>query len=1141
MSKLAKVTAQNASEHRAARRPISSAPALMLQRACACGAGAGKGECEACQRREREQQMKKEEPKKQAVQRAATGRAAVPATAPPVVGSVLNSPGRPLDSATRSYMEPRFGRDFSGVRVHTGPQAAESARAVNAHAYTVGQDIVFDHGKYDPGSQGGRQLLAHELAHTVQQQGLQRSADGIALGESKEYHRLEREADSVAQAVMGDFSVPPVTSRAPHPVVSRATKSKDKDLDDDGKKPTATSTAPTKDSSRDWKPVPANSPLAKAAVKQRAYGGPGVSPDIQAFNMGSLDLPADKGDVQKVWKDVADRGALQAIIDTAGEVKAGLKQARPSPEQLRGKWLEKVKWDPADKEANWKKITTPADTFEPTRANKNPCQVDHILELQFGGGNNPENLQMLDGTENMRSGRNIFADLKDKATKIRAAVKQESGTSPDDILLYFDDVQQKGVTCGPCCQAEKKAPSVGTLGKGESVAGEKGQEYPLQAGGPPSKLFITGEYLTDKKKAVPIRESEVPENKSASTLISGFLLDQLKRGKTPGSDIIDCVFDDSPKSRIPVSLQGESKVSLHVSKDGKLSLPAGRKNLQFHYPYLSEGMFTELKLDEDGSLSGRGRITKPTVPFLPPLDVKFDKDSFALVAPLDAKKLKPPIPGAKITEGEFGLQLAPEFKPYGALAFELARGPKKFLDGRLDVTADASGLVAKGALNAYLPGVDKAEGTVIYQNHQWTGGVDIEATQLQSKLKYVKSGAAKIGLSSKGISAQGTFNLDIPHTNGVDVSLFFENNRWLFRGTGKFKPPRLEETEITIEYDGNHLYGLAKTGFKLYGFSGTIHVKYWDEKISGEGDINFQKGRAKGKLHVKMSPEHKFSGSGELTYQITENLVGTAGIEIDEKEKVHLKGVLEFTKPIHLFDAKGDSYEIFHVEVDIPIPGLSIPKVGGVNAVIKGGLYAGYQIGPGEIRNLKAKAEFDPFEDKPDLDIILTGELYIGMNAHITGTVSGGVKVSILVASVSGGLGISATAALKGEVVSKIEFHYQKSRFEVSADFKVLLDLILSLVVCAWIHAEAGFWKLKVETTKVWKLKSFRYDSGLKLGMQLKRPIRYASDEGFQFPSLSDIDWITPKVDTSDLLGRLFGQQDPSPNEDVDGAQECGR
>ncbi len=85
------------------------------------------------------------------------------------VHDALQSPGRPLEPTAREYMESRFDRDFSRVRVHTGPRASESARSVNALAYTVGQDIVFTEGAYSPQSSSGLRLLAHELTHTVQQ------------------------------------------------------------------------------------------------------------------------------------------------------------------------------------------------------------------------------------------------------------------------------------------------------------------------------------------------------------------------------------------------------------------------------------------------------------------------------------------------------------------------------------------------------------------------------------------------------------------------------------------------------------------------------------------------------------------------------------------------------------------------------------------------------------------------------------------------------------------------------------------------------------------------------------------------------------------------------------------------------------
>ena len=85
--------------------------------------------------------------------------------------NAIKGGGRPLAESERAYFEPRFGADFSQVRLHTDSQAAESARAVNARAFTVGQDVVFGAGQYVPESSTGQRLMAHKLTHVVQQSG----------------------------------------------------------------------------------------------------------------------------------------------------------------------------------------------------------------------------------------------------------------------------------------------------------------------------------------------------------------------------------------------------------------------------------------------------------------------------------------------------------------------------------------------------------------------------------------------------------------------------------------------------------------------------------------------------------------------------------------------------------------------------------------------------------------------------------------------------------------------------------------------------------------------------------------------------------------------------------------------------------
>jgi hypothetical protein len=98
----------------------------------------------------------------------------------------LRGGGQPLPESARAYFEPRFGHDFSGVRLHTGEQAAKSARSVNARAFTVGQDVAFGAGQYSPETNSGKRLLAHELTHVVQQGGATAIArDPLIKSESK--------------------------------------------------------------------------------------------------------------------------------------------------------------------------------------------------------------------------------------------------------------------------------------------------------------------------------------------------------------------------------------------------------------------------------------------------------------------------------------------------------------------------------------------------------------------------------------------------------------------------------------------------------------------------------------------------------------------------------------------------------------------------------------------------------------------------------------------------------------------------------------------------------------------------------------------------------------------------------------------
>lgn len=150
---------------------------------------------------------------------------------PPVVYEVLRRPGVPLDGGTRGLMERRFGHDFGRVRVHADERAAASARSVGALAYTVGRSIVFDRGRYAPHEQRGRSLLAHELAHTIQQPGSEQLAGGQELSLDSPASAGEHEARTAAEFPFGSRFRS--TAPAPRAVLQRAVPTSGGDWDTD--------------------------------------------------------------------------------------------------------------------------------------------------------------------------------------------------------------------------------------------------------------------------------------------------------------------------------------------------------------------------------------------------------------------------------------------------------------------------------------------------------------------------------------------------------------------------------------------------------------------------------------------------------------------------------------------------------------------------------------------------------------------------------------------------------------------------------------------------------------------------------------------------------------------------------------------
>ena len=1107
----------------------------LLQRKCGCGSSAGAtGECEECR-------------KKKLLQRRASSSA--PAQVPRLVHEVLASPGRPLEATTRAFFEPRFGHDFSRVRVHDDARAAESAREVHALAYTVGEHITFGPHGYRPGSREGDQLLAHELAHTVQQRGLPRAADPIRAGEGSECQRLERDADVAATAAMQGRFVPS-TSSVSRPILAKATA-------------TTPPPAPTTPSA-----TPEVNIVVETAYMTTKHGvtaEAGFTADARteaSFVVDKLFVPKSKGrrGFQR-YQEVARGHALQTVLTMSGDrvVECASWQKRDDPNTMRATWLRArgvapgaaadLAWSAAGGQARFPVCASGTG------------QMDHIIELQLQGGNNAENLQPLDGPQNRDSGGALKCQawgLAGEIVKTPALIT----SPPTQIRLRFAGVEQKGTAAFP--NEESATPTAvaggttkrgttclsiadamtdnlrsGSASAGGAAPAANTVPYGLTAraanatsGGANTSIQIPANLPASG--TVDIYSN--PANRAAGLLISGLLLKTFVRGKENSADQVSATLDTkeaggkSRTTRLPLSLTGpvdSIRFSVGPQPVGVLRLASGGAGVQFTYPFLSPGRITRLSVTPRGVVNWRGTI-KPSIPFLPrPLNLAYEDDQLRITSRLDPKHLRSPLPGFRITRGGLDLILAPELRASGNLAFALGSAGRPIATGSVQVGADTSGITATGTLEAHIPGVDNATSTLSYRDRAWKAQILVASSRI--RLPYVQSGRLQIDIDAGGVRPSGELQLLLPRNLGrATLGFHRERNRFIFTGQGRLRVPGLKEVDISARYDGDALTATASNiGFAWRGLDGRVNVTYkarrgGEGSITGTGKLELRRGDFTGQIIVTLHESGRFSGRGRVAYPFSirgQRVEASATIIIDPSQNVRVEGAVRLPQPIELFRRFGSSRVLFHIQRKIPIPGVSIGPVG-VVAVIEGGISAHYGIGPGQLRNVALTGAFNPLAPHPDPNVHFHCELFIPANAGIAGTIGGGLGVDLGLGSVTGTLTVTAGLDLNATAGGPLDVAYTSRRFEVRAKPRIHAALDLGLSLDAHARARAGIGRFSVGVEKDWNLGRRRARLGQ---FSMAVPIQWASDRAFRAPSLSDIEWgPPPQIDFKNVLQQLF-------------------
>ena len=696
------------------------------------------------------------------------------------IQAMRSGPASRLDSSTQSFMESRFGRDFSGVRVHHGNKAAEAADAIGAKAFTTGNDIFFNAGQYQPNSASGRQLIAHELTHTVQQGG----GTGVAA-------RTLIQRAPAAPAV-----------KEPIPPNEELIFSL-KDGGGDGKLKLAV------------KPQPEiefpflNLPEVNNTLKGRA------SKDMLPKSVNGL-LPTKgvpysitartprQGSASSTW--LTTMRADSKLLEAALTAKKPQQTAQPTtppvndPFQMpNGAYVlgfaspvgdpgKTFMWGTVKELAQSHILLTPR--WGPHSGQEVTMDVDHILELQLGGADAFDNFWLLESKFNQQSGGLIAGRITSEIGQALKSVVNRYDTSTIKMPSATDVYNQWKLTFldqrkGPSMtiqtrdfwtrDAIRKGDQLGKLKfltskdlskRGFRPQGSEGKPnrihiFPTDRGGLMRYLDVVGEDGLKAKlpRLYPHMEMrggklEPPGSDKIATIRVVWQRAQKTPGGSPrrrnGQVVRDPVEKDVDLMRLPGFMD--------VGYLNPSSVYGGRTMPAWSLPGTSPVEFSEFGLDQQGCLVGSGTLTA-TKALLPGL--KADIHMLPNEMRMDF-----PIPQASFSLGPVtvtGVAMALGVNSDGPFV----RGTADFMVSSLghgSVTAEVSkeGPIIAGDFNLAMDFLNPARVAVKYDFAEDTFSAEATLGVQQGKIPGVDSGEVTVGFTREAIGVAGTLNLGGP-------------------------------------------------------------------------------------------------------------------------------------------------------------------------------------------------------------------------------------------------------------------------------------------------------------------------------------------------------------------------------------------
>ncbi len=1088
---------------------------------------------------------------------------AAPAGVEAAIGRMRGGAAPGLDEGTRDTMEGRMGVDLSGVRVHTGEGAARAADSLNAKAFTVGQDMFFGRGQYDPVSTAGRRLIAHETAHTVQQQGgssgvqrIQRAEDPAKAAEDKAKAPLTEVTLGKARIDLATVGKMPGTFVIPRlmvPVVDGVGKG------------FASGT----------KFQPAAKSGAGLTETDFKLSPPGKRPSKNASDVWSEHAKA------------AFAGAAKTRLKTLTE--------KPGVEELSGAGDQKifavyVKKGKVGADAimlgTLDQLSTHDNILRPQYGQNgvpNPMQADHILEWQLGGSYEADNMQMLLAKFNMQVGRetdqDIIAAIKDvlddlkkfesrkenKDVKFAKPIPDDPRVVKENWQLHFKEVKKK------------KKPSTGIywsrdqIKKGEQVDQLKAMtakemiEFgfkPSTKGGAARLRFINVfPDLTGGKVAQFKVEGKGDKQKlkPPGFFYKGIFIKEITDFKSPAeghtNQVIAKLLVSHNLSKKKKKKFGFRAIDVPLNLNHHESLGYGsyikREDITTAYENaLSAKAMSPIRLvgtriDPGGTLVAEGEIIAAKA-LLPGLKVplRLMGDEIFIDFPIPSKNLK--FGPLKVSDPSLrvGVSDGNLF-----LAGQAGIGIDKVGSGTVFAKATREDIEIGGKFAFDFDFVENAELDAKYSLKTDAFSISGTLTAKKGTLPGVESGTIKVDVTNDTFGMTGTLMLG-GVLKGASITVGYAPETGLLI-EGKDIPlpvdklPGVSDAKITVRAlrnpeGGWKISGAGSAALKAPGASGSLDVTLNGEAVRFSGRVDLAKGPATGFIQITATNmamdeagnpveggpvgELQIWGKGQASIAFGKVLTGTAAIEYTRDGRIIITGEIALPPTVDLF--KRVDYNKRLVEIappDFPIWGVKLGPVGfGIFAFVDAKVDFLAYVGPGQLRDTKVKATMDL--DKPaEAQVEGKAQFHVPAFAGFRLDLGGGLKAQVAVAYVKGRVGLDGTLGLGAEAKIDVGVKWNAAEgFAAEALAEVKASPKFELGVNASVTAGVSLpWPLS-DITKTWgpwrkKLGEF----GPNMELSAKFPVKYTEKDGLDL-DLNKIQVTKPNLDAKALMKSAF-------------------